>query len=93
MKATIEFDDKLYRRLKAEAALQGQTVKELVTEGVRRVLDEPPREPVAHEDSAGAEAWFGALRAYAGKARGTHSLQAVRESIARGRRSGSSSAS
>jgi hypothetical protein len=41
MKATIEFEERLYRRLKAEAALRGRTVKELVAEGVRRVLDAP----------------------------------------------------
>lgn len=38
MKATIEFDDELYRQLKATAALRGSKVKELVAEGVRMVL-------------------------------------------------------
>jgi hypothetical protein len=38
MKATIEFDDDLYRQLKATAALRGSKVKELVAEGVRMVL-------------------------------------------------------
>ncbi len=38
MKATIEFDDDLYRQLKATAALRGAKVKELVAEGVRMVL-------------------------------------------------------
>lgn len=45
MKATIEFDDDLYRQLKAAAALRGSKVKELVAEGVRMVLrhrDAPP---------------------------------------------------
>lgn len=87
MKATVEFDDQLYRRLKAEAAMQGRSVKELVTEGVRRVLDEPPQDVAAPEaEAAGSEAWYGVLRPYAGKARGRHDLQAMRESIARGRR-------
>ncbi len=40
MKATIEFDDELYRRLKATAAMRGKKVRELVTEGVRMVLQE-----------------------------------------------------
>jgi len=46
MKATIEFDDDLYRQLKATAALRGRKVKELVAEGVRMVLrhaDTPQR--------------------------------------------------
>ena len=38
MKATIEFDDELYRQLKAAAALRGTKIKELVAEGVRLVL-------------------------------------------------------
>lgn len=85
MKATIEFDDHLYRRLKATAALRGNTVKELVTEGVRRILDESPQNEAQSEDSGVPDAWFGALRAYAGNARGPHSLQAMRRSVARGR--------
>ena len=46
MKATIEFNDELYRQLKATAALRGSKVEELVAEGVRMVLrhvDAPPR--------------------------------------------------
>jgi hypothetical protein len=38
VKATIEFDDELYRRLKAAAALRGAKIKDLVAEGVRLVL-------------------------------------------------------
>jgi len=38
MKATIEFDDELYRELKATAAARGQKVDDLVTEGVRMAL-------------------------------------------------------
>ena len=38
MKATIEFDDELYRQLKATAALRGSKVKDMVAEGVRLVL-------------------------------------------------------
>jgi len=41
VKATIEFDDELYRRLKATAALRGSKVKELVAEGVRMVISRP----------------------------------------------------
>lgn len=42
MKATIEFEDELYRQLKATAALRGRKVKELVAEGVRLVLQGAP---------------------------------------------------
>lgn len=41
MKATVEIDEDLYRRLKAEAALRGRKIKELVTDGVRMVLALP----------------------------------------------------
>jgi hypothetical protein len=43
VKATIEFDDELYRQLKATAALRGKKVRELVEEGVRIVLSQPRR--------------------------------------------------
>ena len=38
MKATIEFDDELYRQVKAAAAIRGRKVKDLVAEGPRIVL-------------------------------------------------------
>jgi hypothetical protein len=38
MKATIEIDDDLYRRVKAAAAIRGRKVKDLVAEGLRTVL-------------------------------------------------------
>lgn len=41
MKTTIEVPDELYRRAKAEAALRGGTIKELVEEGLRLVLAAP----------------------------------------------------
>ncbi len=43
MKATIDFDDALYRRLKIEAARRGRTIRDLVADGVRQVLDTPPQ--------------------------------------------------
>ena len=39
MKATIEFEENLYRKLKATAALQRRKVKDLVAEGVGLVLE------------------------------------------------------
>ena len=39
MKTTIEVPDDLYRRAKAEAGLSGRKLKDLVEEGLRRVLE------------------------------------------------------
>ncbi len=38
MKTTVELSDDLYRRAKAEAALRGRRLKDLVEEGLRLVL-------------------------------------------------------
>ena len=83
MKATIEFDDALYRRLKVEAARRGRTIRDLVADGVRRVLGLPQPNDARPEPAE----WFGSLRDYAANAGGlgVHDLAAIRESIARGR--------
>jgi hypothetical protein len=51
MKTTVEVSDDLYRRAKAEAALRGRKLKDLVEEGLRRVLEAPrktqPRKSLA----------------------------------------------
>jgi plasmid stability protein len=83
MKATIDFDDALYRRLKVEAARRGRTIRDLVAEGVRQVLDLPANEGAPSADAP--TAWFGSLRSHARNARGVHDLDAMRRSIARGR--------
>lgn len=90
MKATIEFDDALYRRLKIEAARRGRTVRELVAEGVRYVLDSPESaQSRRREDDEAAEAWrpswFGALAKY-GRAVEDHSMEAIRASVVRERK-------
>jgi hypothetical protein len=41
MKTTIEVPDDLYRRAKAEAALRGRKLRDLVEEGLRLVLESP----------------------------------------------------
>ncbi len=41
MKTTVEVPDELYRRAKAEAALSGRKLKDLVEEGLRLVLEAP----------------------------------------------------
>ncbi len=38
MKTTVELSDDLYRRVKADAALRGRKVKDLVEEGMRLLL-------------------------------------------------------
>lgn len=43
MKTTIEVPDELYRRAKAEAALRGQKLKDIFEQGLRMVLDAPPK--------------------------------------------------
>jgi hypothetical protein len=39
MKTTVEVPDDLYRRAKAEAALRGRKLRDLVEEGLRLVLE------------------------------------------------------
>ena len=82
MKATIDFDEGLYRRLKIEAARRGQTVRELVAEGVRYVLGQTASPAAAPERPT---AWYGALRDYAPNAKGDHDLTSIRRSIGRRR--------
>ena len=41
MKITVEVPDELYRRAKAEAALRGRKLRDLVEEGLRLVLEAP----------------------------------------------------
>jgi hypothetical protein len=41
MKTTVEVPDDLYRRAKAEAALRGRKLKDLIEEGLRLVLASP----------------------------------------------------
>ena len=88
MKATIDLDDTLYRQLKAQAALRGRKVRELVAEGVRRILADPPSpsSPSAATKSTTRPAWFRSLRRYAKNAAGRHDLASMRASVARGRR-------
>ena len=43
MKTTVEVPDDLYRRAKAEAALRGRKLRDLVEEGLRLVLEAPPK--------------------------------------------------
>jgi len=40
MRTTFDLPDELFRRAKSEAALRGRKLKDLVEEGLRRVLSE-----------------------------------------------------
>jgi hypothetical protein len=57
MKTTVELPDHLYRRVKARAALQGQTVKAFLLDALRDKLARSPK-------SSGKTGWraaFGAM--------------------------------
>jgi hypothetical protein len=41
MRTTVDLSNELYRRVKAEAALRGRKFKDLVEDGLRRVLESP----------------------------------------------------
>jgi hypothetical protein len=57
MRTTVDIPDDLLRRAKSEAALRGRKLKDLVEEGLRRVLDTPlagsdvppPKKVTAHD--------------------------------------------
>jgi hypothetical protein len=52
MKTTVEVPDDLYRRAKAEAALRGRKLRDLIEEGLRLVLA-APRKTRRHPSLAG----------------------------------------
>jgi hypothetical protein len=52
MKTTVELPDAIYRQAKAEAALRGRKLKDLIEEGLRRVLEAPTATP-SRRDLAG----------------------------------------
>ena len=88
MKTTLDLDDGLYRQLKSYAALNGQSVKAVVTEALGRLLAIPSSSAAGatqkwRED---APTWVGSLAAYAGNAKGQHDLASMRASVAKGRR-------
>ena len=41
MRTTVELSDDLFRRAKSEAALRGKKFKDMVEEGLRKVLESP----------------------------------------------------
>jgi plasmid stability protein len=50
MRTTVEIPDELFRRAKVEAALHGRTLKDLVEEGLRLVIEKKlPEAPAAEK--------------------------------------------
>jgi len=49
MRTTVDLSDELYRSVKAAAALRGRKFKDLVEEGLRRVLEAPEPETSAKQ--------------------------------------------
>jgi hypothetical protein len=47
MKMTVDIPDELYHRIKAKAAQEGSTIKAMIVEGLRLVLEQPasPKRP------------------------------------------------
>ena len=52
MKTTVELPDAIYRQAKAEAALRGRKLRDLIEEGLRLVLD-APHHTASRRDLAG----------------------------------------
>jgi hypothetical protein len=44
VRTTVEIPDALYRQAKADAALKGRKLKDLIEEGLRHVLESPPKQ-------------------------------------------------
>ena len=51
MRTTVDLPDDRFRRAKAEAALRGRKLKDLIEEGLRAVIDDP-----AHAEKPAREA-------------------------------------
>lgn len=87
MRTTFDIDDKLYRRLKGHAAMSGTSVKTLVTEAIRRLLENPtiPAPTTQSVVREAAPRWVGSLAGYADHARGQHDLASMRASVVNAR--------
>lgn len=60
MKATIQIPDDLYRRVKAEAALRGRTIRDVTTELYRRWLREGEGAGVGQHPTEWLRGWLSA---------------------------------
>ena len=48
MKTTLEIPDELFRQAKAKAAMEGRKLKDVVADGLRLAVKEPPRPKKHH---------------------------------------------
>ncbi len=86
MRTTVDLSDALHRALKAKAAREGRTVRELLTLAVEQLLQpEQPTTLVLREPTP--RPYFGALAEYADRV-GTHELADIRASVAKARDAG-----
>lgn len=86
MKTTLDLDDTLYRQLKAHAALNGQSVKAVLTDAIMRLLASSAQLPPTIGTGRNNEAeWVGSPSGYADHAKGPHELVDMRASVAKRR--------
>jgi hypothetical protein len=83
MRTTVDLNDALYRALKAKAAREGRTVRELLTDAVERLL-QPERQPPAVLREPTPRPYFGALAEYADRVE-SHDPADIRASVAKAR--------
>ena len=50
MRTTVDLPDDLYRRAKAEAVMRGLKFKDLIEEGLRRVLETTPDNSISKQE-------------------------------------------
>ncbi|MCG8469355.1 MAG: hypothetical protein MJB57_14300 [Gemmatimonadetes bacterium] len=60
MKATIQIPDDLYRRVKAQAALRGRTIRDVTTELYRRWLGEEEGAGLSQNPTEWLRGWLSA---------------------------------
>jgi hypothetical protein len=87
MRTTVDLSDALYRAVKAKAALEGRTVREVLTQAVEQWLQGSPQAPAA-PSAPTPRPWIGGLREYARRTPGPHDMASIRASIAEARERG-----
>lgn len=91
MKTTIDIPEDIYRKVKAKSALEGRPVRDVVTTLFSAWVErrDMPSERVETNmkktDNQSLPPWFASLRKYAHNAKGRYGMDAVRQSIAKGR--------
>jgi hypothetical protein len=87
MRTTVDLSDTLYRAVKAKAAMEGRTVREVLTQAVEQLLAADHPQP-APPSAPTPRPWIGALREYARRTPGPHDMDSIRASIDEARRRG-----